>query len=131
VDRAEAELREELRRFPTDPVSNCLLAEISLRRNKVEEARTLFLAALVVNPLYKEALFGLGKVQIKLGQPAAALEPLRQAIKLDPDYSEAHFQLGNALAALGQKEEAQKERAISSAIQEKQREDYAKKLWQK
>lgn len=85
VDRAEAELQEELKRFPSDPVSNCLLGEIATRRNKLDDARTRFLAALQVNPRYKEALFGLGKTEIKLGQPDKALDPLRKALELDPD----------------------------------------------
>lgn len=128
VEHAEAEFHEELKRFSSDAVSNCLLGEIALRRDGLDEARSLFLAALAANPKYKEALFGLGKSEIKLGHPGQALDPLRKAVRLDPDYVEAHYQLGNALALLGRIDEARKERAISAAIQAKQREEYAKKL---
>jgi len=128
VDRAEAEFREELKRFPSDAVSNCLLGQIAIRRDRTSEAVPLFQTALGVNPKYKEALFGLGKAQIKLGNPASALDPLRQAIAIDPDYVEAHFQLATALSRLGRTEEAAKERSISAAIQAKQQADYARKL---
>ena len=114
VDRAEGEFHEELKRFPSDPVSNCLLGQIAIRRNKPAEALPLFQAAVAANPDFKEALFGLGKVEIKLGRPAKAVDPLRKAIKLDPDYAEAHYQFGNALTLLGDTSEADKERSISA-----------------
>ena len=128
VDQAEAEFREELKRFPSDPVSNCLLGQIAMRRDDSAAALTLFQAAIAANPSYKEALFGLGKAEIKLGKPAEALAPLRKAIQIDPDYVEAHYQLGTALAKLGRTAEAEKERAISLSIQTKQQADYTKKL---
>jgi Flp pilus assembly protein TadD len=128
LDSAETEFREELRRFPADAVSNCLLGQIVFGRNEVDEARSLFLAALASNSRYKEALFGLGKTEIKLGNPAKALGPLRKAIQLNPDYFQAHYQLGAALARLGRNDEAKKEREICESIQAKQRADYAKKL---
>lgn len=131
VEGAKAELQEELKRFPTDPVSNCLLGEIALEESKFDEARALFVAAVQVNPQYKEALFGLGKTENKMGEAANAIEPLRKAIKIDPDYLEAHYHLGNALVTLGKTEEGKKERAIAAAIQAKQREQYAKKLSEK
>jgi tetratricopeptide (TPR) repeat protein len=128
VDKAEAEFREELKRFPTDPVSNCLLGQIALRRDDAPASRPLFQAAVAANPRYKEALFGLGKADIKLGDPAAALAPLRKAVDIDPNYAEAHYQLGTALAKLGRTSEAEKEHSISIAIQAKQQSDYAKRL---
>jgi tetratricopeptide (TPR) repeat protein len=128
IDRAQAEFHEELLRFPSDPVANCFLGQIAIRRNKLVEALPLFQLALAANPEFKEALFGLGKVQTKLGHPADALDPLRKAIKLDPEYAEAHYQLGNALALLGRTDEARKERSISASIQTKQAANYAKRL---
>jgi Flp pilus assembly protein TadD len=128
LDSAETQFRDELKRFPADAVSNCLLGQIVIGRNEAGEARLLFLAALAANPRYKEALFGLGKAEIKLGDPSKALDPLRKAVQLDPSYFQAHYQLGAALASLGHQEEAKKEREICASIQAKQRGEYAKKL---
>jgi intraflagellar transport protein 88 len=105
-----------------------LLGQIVFGRNEVDEARSLFLTALAANSRYKEALFGLGKAEIKLGHPAKSLTPLRKAIQLDPDYFQAHYQLGNALALLGHMDEAKKEREVCLSIQAKQRAEYTKKL---
>src|SRR5580704_5116889 len=128
MDGAETQFREELKRFPADAVSNCLLGQIVIGRNEAGEARSLFLIALAANPRYKEALFGLGKAEINLGEPLKALDPLRKAIQLDPNYFQAHYQLGAALSRLGQQDEAKKEREICASIQAKQRAEYAKKL---
>jgi tetratricopeptide (TPR) repeat protein len=71
VDKAEAEFRAELKRFPSDPLSNYLLGQIEMRHNNYAGALPLFQAALAANPRYKEALFGLGKSENKLGTPPA------------------------------------------------------------
>jgi Flp pilus assembly protein TadD len=96
--------------------------------NEAVEARALFLAALAANPRYKEALFGLGKAEINLGDPTKALDPLRKAMQLDPNCFQAHYQLGAALARLGHQDEAKKEREICASIQAKQRAEYTKKV---
>jgi Tfp pilus assembly protein PilF len=74
-----------------------------------------------VNPRYTEALFGLGKAELALQHPRAAVAPLRKAIQVDPNYVEAHFVLGTALRQLGQAPEAANEQKIALEIQEKRR----------
>jgi len=120
-DLAEKEYRAELQRFPSDPVSNCILGQILLDKSLPAEAEPHFRAALAVNPRYSEALFGLGKAELALQHPRAALEPLRKAIQINPDYFEAHFVLGTVLRQLGQTAEAANEQKIALAIQEKGR----------
>jgi Tfp pilus assembly protein PilF len=80
-----------------------------------------------VNPRYTEALFGLGKAELALQHPRAALEPLRKAIRIDPNYFEAHFVLGTALRQLGQTKEAAIEQKIALDIQEKSRAEAIKR----
>jgi Tfp pilus assembly protein PilF len=80
-----------------------------------------------VNPRYTEALFGLGKAELALQHPRAALEPLRQAIRIDPNYFEAHFVLGTALRQLGETKEAANEQKIALDIQEKSRAEAIKR----
>jgi Flp pilus assembly protein TadD len=118
---AEKEFRAELQHFPNDPVANCILGEILLNSSRLEDAKSRFQAALKSNPRYGEALFGLGKTEIALNSPAAAVEPLRKAIELDPGYAEAHFVLGTALRQSGHAAEGGREQKISVELQEKKR----------
>jgi len=120
-DLAEKEFRTELQRFPSDPVSNCILGQILLDKSQPAEAEPHFRAALAANPRYAEALFGLGKSELALQHPHAALEPLRKAIQIDPNYFEAHFVLGTVLRQLGRAPEAANEQKIALDIQEKRR----------
>jgi len=118
---AEKEFRAELQRFPSDPVSNCILGLILLEKSRPADAEPHFRAALAANPRYSEALFGLGKAELALQNPRAAVEPLRKAIRIDPNYFEAHFVLGTALRQLGRSPEAANEQKIALDIQEKRR----------
>lgn len=120
-DLAEKEYRAELQRFPSDPVSNCILGQILLDKSLPAEAEPHFRAALAVNPRYSEALFSLGKAEVALNHPAAAVDPLRRAIQIDSDYAEAHYVLGTALRQSGHAEEGKREQKISVDIQEKKR----------
>jgi Flp pilus assembly protein TadD len=63
----------------------------------------------------------LGKTEIALNHPVAAIEPLRKAIQINPDYAEAHFVLGTALRQSGHAEEGKREQKISVDIQERKR----------
>jgi tetratricopeptide (TPR) repeat protein len=80
-----------------------------------------------VNPQYKEALFGLGKAEVALDHPKAAVELLRKAIAIDPNYFEAHFVLGKVLRQLGETSEAASEQKIALDIQEKHRAEAIKR----
>ncbi|MGH9353967.1 MAG: tetratricopeptide repeat protein, partial [Terriglobia bacterium] len=128
IAQAQAEFEAELRRYPDDPVSNCLLAQILLRQNLAAKAVKHFNAALAANPRYKEALLGLGQAEIMLNNPSTALAPLRKAIKIDPDYAQAHFVLGTALRRLGRNAEAGREQQVSAEIQARQQAEYTRKL---
>ena len=118
---AKQEFETELKRYPTDPVSHCLLGQILRKQNDPGEALRHFRAAIAANPNYKEALFELGKSELMLNQPKEAIEPLRKAIELDPNYVQAHYSLGTALRKLGRSAEASREIAMSEQIQARER----------
>jgi Flp pilus assembly protein TadD len=101
LDAAEREFREELSRYPQDPIANCTLGRILRRRNKSSEAVLYLKAALAANPSYRDALLELGECWIRLDQPASAIDPLRKATALALDDAEAHFILGTALNKSG------------------------------
>jgi cytochrome c-type biogenesis protein CcmH/NrfG len=110
-------MRAELQRFPTDPVANCILGEILLNDSKLEDAASHFRAALKANPRYTDALCGLGKTEIALNRPAAAIGLLRKAIQIDPNHAQAHFVLGTALRQTGHAQEGMREQKLSATIQ--------------
>jgi Tfp pilus assembly protein PilF len=126
-DLAETEFRAELQRFPSDPVSNCILGQILFAKAQPEEAERHLRATLAVNPRYTEALLFLGRTELALQHPHAAVEALRKAVQIDPNYYQAHFFLGTALRQLGQIADAAKEQKISVDIQEKARTEAIKK----
>jgi Tfp pilus assembly protein PilF len=127
TDLAEKEFRAELARYPTDPISNCLLGEILVNASHAVDAKPYFQAALQVNPGYVAALLGLGKAELATDHAGAAVDPLRKAIQLDPHEPQAHYVLGSVFRKLGRTVEAVQEQKIALDIQEKQRADYMDK----
>ncbi len=127
---AEPEFREELRRYPNDPISNCVLGQIlltsDLTDDRLEEAEAHFRLALKVNPAYGDALLGLGKTEIARKRPREAVDVLRKAVQLQPDSSKAHYLLSTALNHLGQTAEAARERKIAADLPEKRRQEKIK-----
>ena len=120
LDAAEREFREELSRYPQDPIANCTVGRILLRRGKTSEAIVYLKAALAVNPSYRDALLELGESYIRHQQPALAVEPLKKAIALAPDDVAAHFILGTALDKSGNSVEGAKEREICAQLRARQ-----------
>jgi Flp pilus assembly protein TadD len=117
TDLAEKEMREELKRFPTDPIAHCILGQILLNNSQLDDAQAHFQAALKANPLYFDALLGIGKTEIALKRPEAAISPLRKAIEVSPKQPEAHFVLGTALRQSGHPQEGSREQKISVDLQ--------------
>jgi tetratricopeptide (TPR) repeat protein len=98
-----------------------------LNKSLPAEAEPHFRAAIAANPRYTEALFFLGRTELALNHPSAAVETLRKAIAIDPNYFQAHYVLGTVLRQLGQTAEAKKEQKLSVDIQEKTRTEAIKK----
>ncbi|MGA3306904.1 MAG: tetratricopeptide repeat protein [Stellaceae bacterium] len=69
----------------------------------------------------------MGRTELALNHPHAAVETLRKAIQIDPNYFQAHYVLGTVLRQLGQTTEAAKEQKLSVDIQEKSRTEAIKK----
>lgn len=128
MDQAQAEFESELKRFPADAVSNCLLGEILMRKAQPAKAVDYFHAALAANPRYKDALLGLGDAELDLNHPHRAKVLLERTVKLYPNSAKGHYELGNTLARLGQKRAAEREHAISSKIRAELQAQYTKKL---
>jgi Tfp pilus assembly protein PilF len=70
------------------------------------------------NPIYETphiALYNLGRVQEKKGEPELALQKYEEALKLQPDYGLAHYRKGQILEFLKRGDEAR--RSYGRAVQ--------------
>jgi tetratricopeptide (TPR) repeat protein len=86
-----------------------LLALAALTWNQVRvwhDSQTLWTHALALDPHSPVAEHDLGVALARQGQPAAAIEHYRQALKLWPEYADAHYNWGRALAQQGKLTEA-------------------------
>lgn len=77
------------------------------RAGRLDEARALCLAVLAEWPRQADALYLLGEIERRAGNPAAAVARLNESLALQPDRPAAHNSVGLALAALGRAAEAE------------------------
>lgn len=73
---------------------------------KFEDSLALLLKYLQRDPLNPEAYFHVGEAYLKLGDPRAAYDNLKQATKLRPEYFEAQEKLGEVFLIVGLNKEA-------------------------
>jgi tetratricopeptide (TPR) repeat protein len=104
ADTSEAlrEFEQELEVDPSNANAAYEAGDLHRKAWQLEAARDCFARALKSYPDFPEALVGLGRTLIELGQPAAAIEPLRAAIAQNPADKVAHYQLAQAYGRLGQ-----------------------------
>ena len=115
VDRlpeAIALLRRKLARQPRDATLNYLLADVLLRTDpdpaspESAEARVVLQRALKARPDFAKAHAALGRLQLRAGEVASAVDELRVAVRLDPNDRLALNQLVLAYRRLGRDEDA-------------------------
>jgi tetratricopeptide (TPR) repeat protein len=103
---AMAEYERLLAQVPGDRPAQLGKARCLVALARHEEAREALEALLKLDPRQVAVLTLLGKVQIRLGDPAAAERWLRQAVVEEPSDREAVYNLGQALQQQGKKDEA-------------------------
>jgi tetratricopeptide (TPR) repeat protein len=136
LDGAEAALRTAVQQAPDNIHAHYSLCEVlffqgetlwkqgdSERERACEKYRACAASAqraLELKPDHAFALYYRGLALKKLGQTAAAVECLRQAVRCRPEVGDLHLQLGEALAEAGQVEEARKvlRQAVSLAAKD-------------
>jgi superkiller protein 3 len=105
-------LRRKLTRHPRDATLNYLLADVLLRTDpdpaspESAEARTALQRSLQARPEFAKAHATLGRLQLRAGAVASAVDELRVAVRLDPNDRLALNQLVLAYRRLGQQEDA-------------------------
>jgi tetratricopeptide (TPR) repeat protein len=110
-DRAQAQLREELRCNPDSPLVYIRLAAIALRLNDSTAALDSAKKAVSLARDSADAHYILGRCFLESGDVASAIAELETARSLAPGSPAVHFNLARAYAKVKRPEEAQKERA--------------------
>ena len=77
--------------------------------NRLEDSEAALRAALDVDPGHADALFNLGAVMVKRGEPGEAVAYLRKAAGLAPSRADVRYQLSQALRRAGDRAGAQRE----------------------
>jgi tetratricopeptide (TPR) repeat protein len=95
------EFAQELQLDPTNANAAYEIGEIHRKAGELEKAREFFALAIKHYPDFEEALVGLGRALVSLGQAELALNHLRQAVALNPNNEVTHYQLAQAYRALG------------------------------
>lgn len=102
----------------TDPGAALLLADALYQSGEVEAAREtlepftrpildLDRDDLVPNPLLESLLVETGRLEVAVGEPERAIDPLERATLIGPENRQAWQLLGQALAAAGRSDEAE------------------------
>jgi len=118
VSEAVEAFEEELRIDPTNANAAYEIAEIHRKAAELDKARGLFERALAHYSQFEDALVGLGRTLIALGQPAEAVPRLEAATTLNPDNEVAYYQLAQAYRALGRATEQEKALATFTRLRD-------------
>jgi tetratricopeptide (TPR) repeat protein len=101
VDAARKAFEAELGIDPTNANAAYEIGELARKAADFDTARQFFERALTHYPDFEDALVGLGRTLIALGQPAQALPRLQTAIAQNPANEVAYYQLSLAYRTLG------------------------------
>lgn len=102
----EQPLREALTRNPRSVIHLNWLSVLLQEKREFEEAESLLLRSLAVDPDHVETAANLGALYIRRGSPAGAEPLLRRALRLSPANVEAKTNLGTCLAMQKRYDEA-------------------------
>lgn len=106
VDEALELLRRVLELRADYLPARARLGDLLLAANRLEEAQSVFAAMAHSAPEGPWDELGLGKIELRLGAPARAIEHLERARRLVPGHAETRYLLATAYRDLGQDERA-------------------------
>jgi tetratricopeptide (TPR) repeat protein len=110
-DRAQVQLREEIRLNPQSPLPYLRLASILLTLHQPESAVGFAKQALAPAPSSPEAHYLLGRGELELGDSQSAIRELEAASRLAPGSPAVHFNLARAYSKAQRPGDAERERA--------------------
>ena len=117
-DEAAIQMKLETTISPSSELPYVRLASIALRKHNPAEASVAAKRAVELAPNSAEAHYLLGRALLESGDDTAALPELLAAGKISPGSPEVHFNLAKAYARAKMPEQAERERAIFSQLNE-------------
>jgi len=117
-DEAAVQMQIETTISPASELPYVRLASIALRKHKPEDAIAAARRAVQLAPNSAEAHYLLGRALLESGDDATALQQLLAAGKISPGSPEVHFNLAKAYARAKMPQQAERERAIFSQLNE-------------
>jgi tetratricopeptide (TPR) repeat protein len=106
VDDAVASYRNAVQELPNDPQAHLGLGLALEKKRSWQAALAEFQKASDLDPRLADPLRGVGAMQLRLGNPAAAEVAFRKAVEIDRKFPEAQLGLGDALTQLKRYDEA-------------------------
>jgi tetratricopeptide (TPR) repeat protein len=117
-DEAAAQMQAEMAISPKSELPCIRLASIALRQHNFTDAITWSRRAVLLSANSAEAHYLLGRASLESGDNATALRELEVASRLSPASPEIHFNLAKAFARAKMPEQAERERATFSQLNE-------------
>ncbi len=120
-DAALEEFRHELKLSPSHAPSMLQIAFEYIKRNDYASGLPFAERSVQLAPNLFPARNALGRILLETGDVARAMKELEAGVKLAPESPEMHFALARAYARAGRKEDAARERAIFTKLDQAMR----------
>jgi tetratricopeptide (TPR) repeat protein len=120
-DKGLAELRRAVELRPDDVMTRLEIAFELLLHGDYAEAKEHAAKAVEQAPTLFAARNALGRALVELGELDAGIRELEEAVRLAPESPETHFTLARAYARAGRAEDAARERAVFTEMEERRR----------
>lgn len=119
VEKARAELRQELEINPNNASAEFVLGEVARRSGQWDEAIQHFTRASKLDVGFAEAYLALGMSLSAAGRQAEAIAPLERYVQIVPENPAGHYQLAMAYSRTGNKQAAARELELQRKTAEK------------
>lgn len=120
-DKGLAELRRAVELRPDDVMARLEIAFELLLHGDHAGAKEQAAKAVEQAPSLFAARNALGRALVELGELDAGIRELEEAVRLAPESPETHFTLARAYARAGRAEDAARERAVFTEMEERRR----------
>lgn len=120
-DAALEEFRHELKLSPNHVPSMLQIAFEYIKRNEFAAGLHFAEKSVQLAPNLFPARNALGRILLETGDVARATKELEEGVKLAPESPEMHFALARAYARAGRKEDAARERALFTKLDQQMR----------